>query len=163
MKRIPLTQGKFAIVDDEDFERLSKHKWYAWKQGDTYYAVRNIGRKPNRSNERMHRVVMNAQKGQEIDHINRNGLDNRRCNLRLCTHSQNMGNVKSYKNSSSRFKGVCWNKINKNWRSYIRINGKMVNLGSFINEVDAARAYDRAAIKYFKEFAYTNFPRTNYA
>lgn len=157
MKKIPLTQGKYAIVDDDMFDYLNQWKWYAWKHGNTWYALRNTGRKPNRSNERMHRVIMNARKTQEVDHINGDGLDNRRCNLRLCTRSQNMGNVKAYKNSSSRFKGVSWNKINKNWRAYIRVNGKMLNLGSFKSEIEAAKAYDNKAIEVFRTFACLNF------
>ena len=159
MKQIPLTQGKFAIVDDEDYEELSKYNWYAWRGNGTYYAVRSIGKYPNRSKERMHRRIMKAHKGQEVDHINRDSLDNRRCNLRLCTRSQNMANMSSYrKNCSSKYKGVSWDKIHRKWVAYI-CRGKQRRLGFFISEIDAAKAYDEAAIKLFGEYANKNFSR----
>ncbi len=159
MKTIPLTQGQFAIVDNEDFEHLNQYKWYAFRRSEaySYYAIRNVGRKPNRHSERMHNRIMNAPDGMEIDHRNHNSLDNRRCNLRICTRSQNMGNTRGCKHHSSKFKGVSWNKENKNWRAIIGFNYKQINIGSFAIEADAAKAYDRKAKELFGEFANLNF------
>ncbi len=154
MKRIPLTQGKVAIIDDADFEEFSKYKWCAMKNGNTFYAVRNYAQ-PIQMNIWMHRVIMNAQKGQEIDHINGNGLDNRRYNLRLCTRSQNHQNQR-IGGGSSQYKGVCWNKQAGKWQAQIMLNYKTYYLGHFVNEIDAAKAYDRKAKGLFGEFARLN-------
>jgi len=162
MKRIPLTQGKFAIVDDEDYDWLMQWKWFAHKEKNTYIACRNTylgrGRKPpKRTMIRMHQEIMGAQLNQQIDHRNHNALDNRKQNLRFCTLSQNAQNTKKLKNCSSIYKGVDWHKHKKKWQARTRFYGKRHFLGYFNNELAAAHAYDEKARELFGEFAYTNF------
>lgn len=154
---IPLTQGKFAIVDAEDYDRLSQHKWYAAKAktGTTFYACRARGR----TTVNMHREIMRAPKGMICDHKNHNGLDNHKSNLRLCTSSQNARNQQARAGCTSKYKGVCWHKKHKKWQARITCNGNHMHLGSFDNQIDAAVAYDRRAIEVFGEFAWLNFPQ----
>jgi len=156
-KRISLTQGKFAIVDDDMFDYLNQWKWYAYKPGTVFYAARREGNKIIT----MHRVIMKAKKGQQIDHRNRNGLNNRRCNLRFCNNSQNAQNGESHKNSSSIYKGVAWHKLAKKWMASICIKGKQIYLGLFISEAEAAKVYDKKAKELFGEFAKLNFMRSD--
>jgi hypothetical protein len=101
----------------------------------------------------MHRLIMNAPIGYDVDHINHNGLDNRRCNLRVCTRTQNQANSKPRK-KSSKYKGVSWSNSENKWRAFIRINGKGKTIGRFDSELDAAEAYNNEAKKCFGEFAY---------
>ncbi|MBL0320720.1 MAG: HNH endonuclease [Alphaproteobacteria bacterium] len=151
-KSIPLTQGKFALVDDEDFKKLNKYKWHL----NNIYAERTTW--PEHKHVYMHRYIMTAKAGQEVDHINGNKLDNRKENLRLASHSQNCKNQAKPKNNTSGYKGVTKNKAGNNWIAQIKTNGKHLSLGRFENIQDAARAYDNAARKYFGEFAKLNFP-----
>ena len=156
---IRLTKGRFAIVDGLDFELVNQHSWNAQKRGNSYYAHRtiNLGHRRFASTE-MHRQIMNAQKGRDIDHKNHNGLDNTRQNLRHCTGSQNCQN-RRHGWGSSRFKGVSWHKLKNKWQSRIRVNQKDLILGTFDDEVEAAKAYNEAAQKHFGEFACLNkFP-----
>jgi len=158
VKHIKLTQGKFAIVDDEDFWWVNKDKWYVRRVSNNWYAARNdyLNGKPKMIH--MHRFIMNCPDDKEIDHGNHDGLDNQKHNLRICTASQNSANRQIQKgNKSSKFKGVSWHEQNINWRAYIKVNGKHIHLGYFDIEEAAAKAYDRAAIKYFGEFAKLNF------
>ena len=153
-RTIPLTQGQVAIVDDEDFDWLNQYKWHAEKMRGRYYAARYL-----KGNKKMlmHREIMNAPKGVIIDHINGSSLENRRKNLRPCTIKENQRNRVSQKNSSSRFKGVCWHKNRKKWQAEIRCEDKFIYLGSFDNEIEAAKAYDKKAKELFGDFAKTNF------
>ncbi|MBE3116907.1 hypothetical protein IMZ68_06850 [Candidatus Bathyarchaeota archaeon] len=153
-KTISLSQGQVALVDDADFEWLSQWKWCADHQHNSVYAIRAGS---YRKIIYMHRLIMDAKPGQMIDHRNNNGLDNQRGNLRHCTNMQNARNSIKKKKGSSRFKGVCWKKSNRNWTAQIRLRYKSFHIGSFASEIDAARAYDVKAKELFGEFAKTNF------
>lgn len=155
MKTIKLTQGKETIVDDEDYEELNKFKWCI---GSVGYAIRRESSKINKDRPTiyMHKYIFNNP-NTIIDHINGNTLDNRKCNLRICTKSENRRNSKKPKNAkTSKYKGVYFFKDSKKWRARIRVLDKLIDLGLHINEIDAAKAYNEAAIKYFGEFAKLN-------
>lgn len=152
-KQISLTQGKVAIVDDEDFEWLNQWKWCARKDGPRWYVMR---RNCERELVQMHRFILNPQAHLETDHRNGNGLDNRRCNLRSCTRSQNSMNSKKRTGCTSQFKGICWRQDTRKWRARIQFNDKRHNLGCFDNELKAAKAYNKAASRLFGEFARLN-------
>lgn len=161
MKQIPLTQGKVALVDDVDYEELSKYKWYANKHhSGNFYAVRQSPSKKGKQHLiRMHRQILGLKFKDKClgDHINHNTLDNRRDNLRICTQQQNEMNRKPNKNTSSQFKGVTWNKQRGKWMTRISINGVRKYLGYFALEELAALAYDMIAIREHGEFACLNF------
>lgn len=165
MKFIPLTQGKFALVDDEDYEQLSQYKWCAVKDHNTYYAVRGVylGMQEKRQKQttiRMHREILQVPTDKETDHKDGNGLNNQKSNLRVCNRLQNRWNSFSQSNSTSKFKGVSWfgwGKRKKRWVAEIMYKARRIHLGYFISEKQAARAYDQAAIQYYGQFAYTNF------
>jgi len=148
MKTIKLTQGRMAIVDDDDYERLQQWKWCCSGNG---YVIRH--RPGHESVILMHREVLGTPDGIDTDHINGNKLDNRKENLRFCNGSQNMANQGKLSNNTSGYKGVTWDKLNKKWKSQIKVYGINIHLGRFINVEDAANAYKEAAIKYFGEFA----------
>ena len=157
MKKIKLTQNKFAIVDDADFEWLSQWKWSATKRSNgIWYAMRNVWNHGNQYRIYMHRLIMDLRRGdrQVVDHINHDGLENCRCNLRVCTQSQNIYNGRKHFDGSSRFKGVSWYKPSGKWTSSICVNGKVKRLGYFDYEVAAMQAYNKAARQFFGEFAY---------
>jgi len=159
-RRIALTQGKYAIVDVEDYERVSQYKWHIRRsnRSSTYYAARTVFvSKYNRKLVSMHRFIMNAPDGLEVDHINGDGFDNRKANIRLATNSQNSRNKPKRRNTKlSRYKGVKRNGSGR-WHAVINYERKRIYLGTFETEEDAARAYDAAARKYHKEFARLNF------
>lgn len=161
MKEIPLTRGLVAIVDDEDYEWLSRFKWSIEQpnpQRQTYYAVRRQTVSRGRAIwVTMHRQIICPVGGLEVDHINRNGLDNRRCNLRPATRSQNLQNATKHYSGTSHFKGVCWSMRRHNWRATIKVGGRYIHLGYFEDEIEAAISYDHAAIAHFGEFARPNF------
>ncbi len=156
MKQIPLTQGKFALVDDKDFEWLSRWKWYYLSNQDRGgYARSNIELAEGKwKNISMHHLIM-GMPNEEIDHKNGNGIDNQKHNLRLSTTSQNQANRGKQRNNQSGFKGVTFDR-NK-WRVAITLKGRVYYLGKFSNIYEAARAYDKKAIELFGEFAQTNF------
>lgn len=145
MKEIPLTKGKVTLVDDADYAWLLQQRW-RFRSG---YA---------RSDKTsMHRLIMNAPRDMEVDHINGDTLDNRRKNLRLATVKQNRMNRSKHKITSSQYKGVSWEKRSSKWRARIKLNRKFIYLGIFASEIDAANAYDKAAHIYHGEFARANF------
>jgi hypothetical protein len=152
MKQIPLTQGKFALVDDADFDWLNQWKWF-FNQG---YAFRTDRTGIKQRSIRMHAFITNTPVGLDTDHIDGNGLNNQRDNLRICEHIENCRNVKKHKDGSAKYKGIT--KRRNYWRALINVNSKFINLGNFNNEEEAARAYDEAAKKYFGSFSKLNFP-----
>jgi HNH endonuclease/AP2 domain len=153
VKEIPLSKGRVAIVDDDMFEYLNQWSWFYHKNG---YAMRSYRREGKFKKDRMHRVVVNAPAGYDVDHINGNKLDNRKENLRIATRSQNNYNKGLQSNSTSGFKGVSWSKQKNKWLARIRVDKKEMYLGSFDYKVDAALAYNEAAFKYHGEFAKYN-------
>jgi hypothetical protein len=154
MKKIALTQGKFALVDDEDFEKLSKFKWCANKIGGIYYAVRNDKRtKDGRKTISMHRVVMDSPEGMDTDHKDGDGLNNQKKNLRICTHAENLKNQKLHKNNISGLKGVSFYKRVKKWVAFIGVDGKQISLGYFDTKLEAYQAYCDACLKYHGKFS----------
>lgn len=163
-RRIPLSQGKYAIVDPEDHDRLSRYKWYVCMRDRTYYAIRGqwspILRK--RLTISMHREIIDVPEDLFADHINHNGWDNRKANLRPATAADNARNARYPKRTTSaKYRGVWYNTKRTRWRSVIVVNGKSIHLGYFDNEIDAAKAYDRAARLYYGQFAILNFPDEN--
>ena len=158
MKQIKLTQGKVTLVDDEDYEYLNQFKWFTAKNRNAFYAVRVLPRKDGkRITIWMHRVILNTPIGMETDHIDHNGLNNTKVNLRVCSRTENGMNRCNNRNSASQYKGVCWNKQNTKWTAGIRINGKLKYLGYFDSEIEAAKCYDQAAILHQSGFANLNF------
>jgi len=160
-RRIPLTKGKFAIVDLDDYYWLKKFRWFASKNIITYYANRNAYSWENAKTRSflMHRLIIKAPDNLLVDHINYNGLDNRKANLRLATKMQNNRHVIRTRNpGTSKYKGVTWRKDRKKWAVKIMADGKTISLGYYKDEIQAAKVYDRAAKIYHGEFAALNFP-----
>jgi len=154
MKEIPLTQGRVALVDDDDYERVSQLKWHTQHVRRQWYALASP---THNTNIMMHRYLLGCPPGQEVDHINHDGLDNRRRNLRLCTNSQNQANNrKQLRPTSSRFKGVAWYAREERWQAKVKHRGRSFWLGLFDSEEEAARAYNTKAQELFGEFAYLN-------
>lgn len=163
MKTIQLSKGQVAMVDDSDYEYLSKTNWFAMKGEYTCYAG---GWTPmvkwQRKHLLMHRVIMKATRGQIVDHKDGNGLNNQKNNLRFCTASQNGQNqqVSKHPSKHSQYKGVTWHKgrrRKRRWQAVIRTKEKRdCYLGSFMAEIEAAKTYNKAATKHFGEFARLN-------
>lgn len=156
-RRIPLTQGRYAKVDVDNFYRFIKHKWQACRSGDSFYVRRTVYNKGKQTKLHMHRVVLNAPEGMQVDHIDGDGLNNCRDNLRLATSSQNCCN-RACRGKTSKYKGVHYLRSENCYQVNANKNGKKIYIGRFKDELEAARAYDTAAKKYHKEFARLNFP-----
>lgn len=161
MKKVIVSKKFISIVDDEDFEGVRRFKWQAIKKksgviyAQTRWHIKMENGKQLLGNALLHRFILNAPKGKQVDHIDGNGLNNRKENLRLCDNSQNHANMKKRRNTSSKYKGVCLLKDGK-WSASIMKNDKSVHLGRFFTEEDAARAYNKSAKKLFGEFACLN-------
>lgn len=160
MKRIPLTQGLYTLVDNEDYEYLNQWNWYAHKQGNTYYAKRTTSKDYKITIIHMHRVVLNISEQEVlVDHKDRNGLNNQKYNLRTSNKSKNGMNRPAQKNNSSGYKGVGFDKSRNKWKAQIMIGQKNKFIGRFDTAIDAAHAYDKFALELFDDFAYLNFPQ----
>jgi hypothetical protein len=148
VREIPLSQGKFALVDEGDYDRLSKHTWSAVKRKgqSSYYAEY---RSTDGHTVAMHREVLGltVYDGKRTDHKNRNGLDNRRSNLRVASPSINTHNGNLRKNNSSGFRGVYWHKIHKKWGVKVGHNGKQIYCGEYASILDAIDARNAMEIK----------------
>lgn len=155
-RRVRLNNGGYALVDEQDFERVSAYRWFAnvTRHGRGYVRTST----PVNPRISMHRLVMNAPPGLVVDHINHDKLDNRRCNLRLCTARENSLNraPKQAGKTTSRYSGVSHH--TGRWRAVIVVEGRRIWLGRYKTEEEAARAYDTAARKHFGAFAAPNFP-----
>lgn len=155
MKKIYLKNDLYCLVDDDDFEKMSKYKWHFQTAGKDYfygyaYSVidgKRIG---------MHRLIIGAQAKNQVDHINCNPLDNQKNNLRICTNQQNGFNRRKIKPFSSLYKGVFRVHRNGRYAAQIRLNGEPIRIGTFYKQKDAALAYNRKAIELFGEFANLN-------
>lgn len=160
MKEIKLSQGFVAKVDDEDFEYLNQFVWYVAIRGELIYATRMFGPKKKRIGYLMHRLIMNTPPNLTVDHIDHDGLNNQKYNLRNCTNQQNLMNMKHRPESRSKYIGVSFDRRQPNNPiiAHINHNGKHIYLGSFNTEEEAAIIRDKVAFKYRGEFAYLNFP-----
>lgn len=162
MKEIPLTQGRVALVDDEDYELVRQHKWHAQKAGNIFYASSHVvNENGTRTYLQMQRFLVDAGREMRVDHKDRNGLNNQRANLRICTHAQNIWNQTICKANTTGYKGVHFYKAYAKYQAYVSCDRKRTNLGYFNTCVEAARAYDAAAKRLHGEFARLNFPEEN--
>lgn len=157
MKMIELTRGFVALVDDEDYEKLSLRKWHV-TLGGSYYARTCFS---GGGYSLMHRQILGLEKGdpRHSDHIDGDGLNNQKHNLRICSASTNQANSNINKTNKSGFKGASWDKQVNKWRASIMVNGKTKHLGYFTCLIKAAHCYDEAAREYFGKFPRFNFPR----
>jgi hypothetical protein len=157
--KIPLTKGLFVKVDPQDYIWLSQFRWHCKVNKDAIYAVRTIQVKGRSKRIYLHRLLMNTPPGMVCDHINHDGLDNRKANLRNCTIAQNNANRRSSQNASSKYIGVSRDKRRDKWVAHIKKDGEDQYLGSFDVEEDAARAHDAAAWAQHGQYANLNFPQ----
>lgn len=165
VKAIPLTKGQYTLVDAQDYDFLMQWQWNAsnGEKGSQFYATRAVyiplpggGRK--KAALRMHNLIMPPPEGMEIDHINGDTLDNRRCNLRVCIHAHNMRNLPKPRDgrTSSPYKGVSLHKQSGRWQAMIKVNYRQKWLGNYDDPKEAAAAYNRAALEHFGEYARLN-------
>lgn len=155
MKTIPLSQGQQALVDDEDYAELSKFKWHAQRHKYTFYAARSAYTPTGKQHVSMHRAILAAERGIQVDHRDGNGLNNCRSNLRLATRVQNLCAFRGGRiNKTSKYRGVYFHKQKAKWQ--VRVVRQYV--GIYASELDAARAYDAVARAQFGEFVHLNFP-----
>ena len=155
-REILLGNGEICLVDDDDYESVSRFHWSAMKGFSTTYAFRKERVSGIIRTVYLHRALMNPDARQKVDHINGNGLDNRRANLRCCTNQQNVINRRKKQKARSRFKGVTWHEKGQKWRARIMIDRQEISLGLFATEADAAVAYNAAAKAAWGEYACLN-------
>lgn len=154
---IKLTQGHITIIDDEDYAIIAGYKWNAYiRSNKLLWATATIRIRGKNASVRMHRLITKATKDQDVDHINGNGLDNRKINLRFCTKSQNNFNRGPKASNTSGYKGVSFKNQYKKWVAQIQINGKKKHIGYFNDPKEAAKAYNIKALELFGEFARIN-------
>lgn len=159
---VALTKGKVAVVDACDYERVIAYRWYALERDGLWHAAWRGGPRNRRRSLYMHRLILGVNDPRVIvDHANGDGLDNRRCNIRVATKAQNAMNMRLHRDSSTRLKGVSWQESARRWRATINAEGRQIYLGHFRDPIDAALAYDAAALRYFGIFAATNFGSTS--
>lgn len=157
-RTITLTQGKFAQCDDADYESLMRYEWFAVEIRGDWYAARKAKAGEQPATIYMHRQIMGESEKPLIDHIDRNGLNNQRANLRFATRAQNMMNTARQSRNTSGYRGVVWCKRLGKWRAQIGVNYRKIMLGTHSTKRAAAEAYDEAARELFGEFAVLNFP-----
>jgi hypothetical protein len=156
---VPLTKGQTAVVDESDAPLVQRFKWHAvLSNGRVWYAQTKMWLGGKRRTVMLHRFILSPPPGLDVDHINNDGLDCRRSNLRVCTRRQNLANMRPRSDGTSRFKGV--SRLGRKWAAAISPygDGSMYHIGVFEDEADAAVAYDLAARLHFGEFARLNFP-----
>lgn len=148
--KVPLTQGKFALIDGKDAELVMRYKWHVTSSG---YAGHNIALSKSKwLYLKMHRILTSCPEGFQVDHINGDRLDNRRANLRICRQYQNVYNQRVRKNNTSGYKGVVWHKLHKKWSASIQKDGIKYFLGLFIDKEKAHKAYKNKASELFGEY-----------
>jgi HNH endonuclease/AP2 domain len=157
-KTIPLSQGLVATIDEADFDLVSGYNWRAICPDKVWYAMTSSPINGTRHYLYLHRLLMGTPFGVLVDHRDGNGLNCVRSNLRIATQSQNNCNRGKESTNKSGYKGVSWDKVNKKWLAHIQFHRLHINLGRYVDVVDAARAYDAGARKHHGEFAKTNFP-----
>lgn len=156
MKLIPLTQGYFTKVDDDDFRKYAIYRWHVGFGGKNKKYPRPMRGSHKGKYFYLYREITNCPKGMMVDHINGDTLDNRKCNLRICNRSENLLNSSFNKNNTSGFKGVIWHSQNKKWQAKATINKKQIYFGSSNDKVEAAKMYDEGITKLFGELCFTN-------
>jgi hypothetical protein len=166
--KFKLTQNKIGIIDAEDWDKIKNHNWYTEKGNSTFYVVTNINKGKHQSQLRLHRLITNENNPEVfIDHKDFNGLNNKKNNLRKCTRNQNLQHSRKYKNTKNKFKGVCLMRTKRKekvyfyWVSQIRFNKKLLYLGTYKTELDAALAYNNKAKELFGDFALLNTIQNN--
>jgi len=162
MIKILLSKGFIASLDEEDLCKIDKYRWHLHKSSNTNYAAAgSITPEGKKVTLMLHRLIMNAPDNLDVDHIDGNGLNNTKTNLRLATRSQNNMN-RVGKSKTSPYKGVCWDKSKQRYMAQIAINNSNKYIGRFTTAIEAALAYDKKAIELHGEFAKLNFPLTKY-
>lgn len=153
---LELNNGGEVILDRNDYERIKDFNWFRSSHKTVSYAVVCLKTERGWRSVRMHRYITNCPSTQEVDHINNNGLDNRRCNLRVCDPTDNCKNRRLRSDNTSAYKGV-HQRYNGRWQARIVLDGKRISLGHFASALEAAKAYNQAAICHYGEYASTNF------